>query len=91
LGFGVAGFLLLAGSYLAWRSAGALGGSIGEALPWFTAAAALLGTGAIIELHRWSQSILSLAGKSVFVVDHFSGEVEFCTSSRCDVLPRQGV
>jgi len=58
LAFGVAGLLLLAGSYLAWRSAGALGGSIGEALPWLIAAAVLLGTGAIIELHRWSHSLL---------------------------------
>ena len=49
LGFGIAGFLLLAGAFVAWRFAGSLGGPVGEALPWIIAAAVLLGAGAIIE------------------------------------------
>ena len=49
LGFGIAGIVLLAGAFVAWRFGNALGGSIGEALPWVIAAAVLLGAGAILE------------------------------------------
>ena len=99
LGFGIAGFLLLAGAFVAWRFAGSLGGPVGEALPWIIAAAVLLGAGAIIEsvtVEIWLALIVGRvqtypsAGQSVFVVDRFSGEVELCTAQGCNVLPRNG-
>ena len=63
LGFGIAGLVLLAGAFVAWRFSAALGGSIGQALPWIIAAAVLLGAGAILEtitIEVWLSLIVGL-------------------------------
>jgi hypothetical protein len=63
LGFGIAGLVLLTGAFVAWRFAGAFGGSVGEALPWVIAGAVLLGAGAILEtitIEVWLALIIGL-------------------------------
>jgi hypothetical protein len=83
LGFGIAGFLLLAGAFVAWRFAGALGGTIGEALPWLIAAAVLLGAGAIIES-------VTVEVWVALIVGVFAVAITFLIAGRVATYPSQG-
>jgi hypothetical protein len=83
LGFGIAGIVLLAGAFVAWQYGGALGGTIGQALPWLIAAAVLLGAGAIIEsvtVEVWVALILGV----------FAVAVTFIIAGRVATYPSQG-
>ena len=83
LALGIAGIVLLAGAFVAWKFAGTLGGSIGEALPWIIAAAVLLGAGAIVEsitVEVWVALIVGL----------FAVAVTFIIVGRVATYPSQG-
>jgi hypothetical protein len=79
LGFGIAGFLLLAGAIIESVTVEIWLALIVGA---FAVAITFLIVGRV-------QTYPS-AGQSVFVVDRFSGEVELCTAQGCNVLPRNG-
>lgn len=83
LAFGVAGIILLAGAFVAWQFAGALGGSIGEALPWIIAAAVLLGAGAIIES-------ITVEVWVALIVGVFAVAITFLIAGRVATYPSQG-
>ena len=83
LAFGFGGLLLLAGAFVAWQFRDALGGSIGEALPWLIAAAVLIGAGAIIES-------VTVEVWVALIVGVFAVAVTFVIAGRVATYPSQG-
>lgn len=83
LAFGFGGLLLLAGAFVAWQFRDALGGSVGEALPWLIAAAVLIGAGAIIES-------VTVEVWVALIVGVFAVAVTFVIAGRVATYPSQG-
>jgi len=83
LAFGFGGILLLAGAFVAWQFRDALGGSVGEALPWLIAAAVLIGAGAIIES-------VTVEVWVTLIVGVFALAVTFVIAGRVSTYPSQG-
>jgi hypothetical protein len=83
LGFGIAGLVLLIGAFAAWRFGSALGGSIGEALPWIIAAAVLLGAGAILET-------ITLQVWLALIIGMFAVAITFLIVGRATTYPSAG-
>ena len=83
LAFGFGGMLLLAGAFVAWQFRDALGGSVGEALPWLIAAAVLIGAGAIIES-------VTVEVWVTLIVGVFALAVTFVIAGRVSTYPSQG-
>ena len=81
--FGIVGFLLLTGAFVAWQFQGLLGGSVGQALPWLIAAAGLLGAGAIIES-------ITMEIWLALIVGVFAVAVTFVIAGRATTYPSVG-
>jgi hypothetical protein len=83
LGFGIAGLVLLAGAFAAWRFGNQLGGSIGEALPWIIAAAVLLGAGALLET-------ITIEVWLALIIGTFAVAITFLIMGRATTFPSVG-
>jgi hypothetical protein len=81
--FGIVGFVLLAGAFVAWQFQGLLGGSVGQALPWLIAAAGFLGAGAIIES-------ITVEIWLALIVGVFAVAVTFVIAGRATTYPSAG-
>ncbi|MGA7712839.1 MAG: hypothetical protein WCA81_13120 [Rhizomicrobium sp.] len=81
--FGFTGIVLLAGAFVAWKFAGSMGGTIGQALPWIIAAAVLLGAGAIIES-------VTVEVWVALIVGVFAVAITFIIAGRVATYPSQG-